>query len=153
CTDGADSRDRHHREALHREPGRRPVARPARVASPRLALYGERACDQAVPLCVAREEEPRSSARGPRARPPARLMRVSRRRFLGGAAAAAIGGAGIYELVDQLTKSPSRPAVEPTGMPREQHVFDLRTVTSEGVEVLVPPLHHEVITGTIKTTD
>ena len=80
-------------------------------------------------------------------------MRLSRRRFLGGAAAAAIGGAGIYELVDELTKAPSRPAVEPTGMPREQHVFDLRTVTSEGVDVLVPPLHSEVITGTIKTTD
>jgi hypothetical protein len=80
-------------------------------------------------------------------------MRFSRRRFLGGAAAAAIGGAGIYELVDELTKSPSRPAVEPTGMPREQHVLDLRTVTADGVDVLVPPLHSEVITGTIKTTD
>jgi len=80
-------------------------------------------------------------------------MRFTRRRFLGGAAAAAIGGAGIYELVDELTKAPSRPAVEPTGMPREQHVFDLRTVTSNGVDVLVPPLHSEVITGTIKTTD
>src|ERR1051325_9495348 len=80
-------------------------------------------------------------------------MRFTRRRFLGGAAAAAIGGAGIYELVDELTKSPSRPAVEPTGMPREQHVFDPRTVASDGVDVLVPPLHSEVITGTIKTTD
>ena len=38
-------------------------------------------------------------------------------------------------------------------MPREQHVFDLRTVTSNGVDVLVPPLHSEVVTGTIKTTD
>jgi len=80
-------------------------------------------------------------------------MRLSRRRFLGGAAAAAIGGAGIYELVDELTKSPSRPALEPSGMPREQHVFDLRTVTSDGVDVIVPPLHSEVVTGTIKTTD
>jgi hypothetical protein len=80
-------------------------------------------------------------------------MRFTRRRFLGGAAAATIGGAGIYELVDELTKSPSRPAVEPTGLPREQHVLDLRTVTSDGVEVIVPPLHSEVITGTIKTTD
>ena len=80
-------------------------------------------------------------------------MRFTRRRFLGGAAAAAIGGAGIYELVDELTKSPSRPAVEPTGLPHEQHVFDLRTVTSDGVDVLVPPLHSEVITGTITATD
>jgi hypothetical protein len=80
-------------------------------------------------------------------------MRFTRRRFLGGAAAAAIGGAGIYELVDELTKSPSRPAVEPTGLPREQHVLDLRTVTSDGVDVIVPPLHSEVITATITTTD
>jgi hypothetical protein len=80
-------------------------------------------------------------------------MRFTRRRFLGGAAAAAIGGAGIYELVDELTKSPSRPAVEPTGLPREQHVIDLRTVTSDGVDVIVPPLHSEVITATITTTD
>jgi hypothetical protein len=80
-------------------------------------------------------------------------MRLSRRRFLGGAAAAAIGGAGIYELVDELTKAPARPAVEPTAMPREQHVFDLRTVTSNDVEVLVPPLHSEVVTGTIRISD
>ena len=37
-------------------------------------------------------------------------MRFTRRRFLGGAAAAAVGGAGIYELVDQLVGSPSRPS-------------------------------------------
>ena len=80
-------------------------------------------------------------------------MRVTRRRFLGGAAAAALGGAGIYELVDQLTSAPARPAAPPRALPREQHVFDLRTVSSEGVEVLVPPLHSEVVTATLKTDE
>jgi hypothetical protein len=81
-------------------------------------------------------------------------MRFTRRRFLGGAAAVAVGGAGIYELVDQLTTgSPSRPAVATQNLPREQHVFDLASVDSEGVEVLVPPLHSEVVTATIAVHD
>lgn len=76
-------------------------------------------------------------------------MRLTRRRFLGGAAAAALGGGGVYELVDQLTAAPKRRIAEPAGMPAEQHVFDLGTVQSEGVEVVVPPLHSEVVTGTL----
>jgi hypothetical protein len=78
-------------------------------------------------------------------------MRLTRRSFLGGAAAAAVGGAGIYELVDRLAPAPHRPVAGP--MPREQHVFDLRSVQSEGVEVLVPPLHSELVTATIKVDD
>ena len=77
-------------------------------------------------------------------------MRLTRRRFLGGAAAAALGGAGVYELVDQLASAPKRHVAEPAGMPAEQHVFELGTVHSEGVEVVVPPLHSEVITATVK---
>ena len=80
-------------------------------------------------------------------------MRFTRRRFLGGAAAAAIGGAGIYELVDQLSSAPSRPASAHTNLPPEQHVFDLASVQSEGVEVMVPPLHSEVVTATLNVED
>ena len=80
-------------------------------------------------------------------------MRLTRRRFLGGAAAAALGGAGIYELVDQLSSAPSRPAVAPSNLTPEQHVFDLASVQSGGVEVLVPPLHSEVVTGTLHVAD
>ena len=79
-------------------------------------------------------------------------MRLTRRSFLGGAAAAALGGAGIYELVDRLTPAPRRPAAAGP-MPPEQHVFDLRTVQSEGIEVLVPPLHSEIVTAAIKVDD
>jgi hypothetical protein len=80
-------------------------------------------------------------------------MRFTRRRFLGGAAAAALGGAGIYELVDQLTGAPARPQTDALAALREQHVFDLSAVRSEGVVVLVPPLHSEVVTATLKDVD
>ena len=76
-------------------------------------------------------------------------MRLTRRRFLGGAAATALGGAGIYEVVDRLVGTPARPVVAATNLPREQHVFSLESVDSEGIEVLVPPLHSEVVTATL----
>jgi hypothetical protein len=79
-------------------------------------------------------------------------MRFTRRRFLGGAAAAALGGAGVYELVDQLAASPKRPAAT-TNAPPEQHVFDLSTIQNEGVDVLVPPRHSEVVTATVAVDD
>src|SRR4051812_12518453 len=78
-------------------------------------------------------------------------MRLTRRSFLGGAAAAAVAGAGIYELVDQLTAAPHRTPA--TSLPPEQHVFHLGSVQSEGVEVLVPPLHSEIVTAKIATSD
>jgi hypothetical protein len=79
-------------------------------------------------------------------------MRLTRRSFLGGAAAAALGGGGIYELVDRLTPAPHR-TVAGRALPREQHVLDLGSVHTDGVEVVVPPLHSEILTGTLKTTD
>jgi len=80
-------------------------------------------------------------------------MRLTRRRFLGGAAAGVLGGAGIYELVDQLTGAPARQPRAAAVMPREQHVIDLGLVESEGIAVVVPPLHHEMVTATLKATD
>jgi hypothetical protein len=79
-------------------------------------------------------------------------MRLTRRRFLGGAVAGVAGGAGAYELVDVLTRVPER-AVAPHGLTREQHLIDLGVVHHEGVEVVVPPLHNEVVTATIDATD
>ena len=74
-------------------------------------------------------------------------MPLSRRALLGGAAAAALGGGGIYELVDRLGSAPARPLAEPAGIPVEQHLLDLRTTHSEGIEVIVPPLHSEIVTA------
>lgn len=75
-------------------------------------------------------------------------MTLSRRRFLAGGAAAAIGAAGVYELVDQLVGSgPKRPAGP---LLPEQHLLEgIRIVHQDGVEVLVPPLHHQVLTARV----
>jgi hypothetical protein len=54
----------------------------------------------------------------------------------------------VYELVDRLTRAPARPPAQ--ALPPEQHLLDgVRMVVDNDVEVLVPPLHHEVVTGTL----
>jgi hypothetical protein len=83
------------------------------------------------------------------------MAKLTRRQLVVGGAGtalgAALGGAGIYELVDRLT--------EDTGLPRrraagtEQHVVTLDKVMDNGVEVLVPPLHNEVVTATVKVPE
>jgi hypothetical protein len=75
-------------------------------------------------------------------------MRLTRRRLIGSAGAAALSAAGVYELVDRLGRAPERAAAP--GLPLEQHVLDgVRVVQQEGVEVVVPPLHHQVVTATV----
>jgi hypothetical protein len=76
-------------------------------------------------------------------------VKLTRRQVLAGAAAGALGATGAYELVDRLVgSSPRRPEAGP--LPPEQHVLDgVRTVTDNGVEVQVPPLHHQVITARV----
>jgi hypothetical protein len=76
-------------------------------------------------------------------------MKLTRRQAIVGAAAGALGAAGIYELVDKLNAgSPERTSAVRT-LP-EQHLLDgVRVVDSEGVEVLVPPLHHEILTARV----
>src|SRR5262245_19644778 len=70
--------------------------------------------------------------------------------MLAGAAAGALGAAGAYELVDRLAGStPERAAAGP--LPPEQHVLDgVRNVTDNGVVVVVPPLHHQVVTAHVR---
>ena len=78
-------------------------------------------------------------------------MRFTRRKLLfAGGAGAVLAAGGVYELVDQLTGgSPSRPAVG--GLPPEQHLLqDLRLVLDNRVEVVVPPLHHQLVTARVK---
>ena len=77
-------------------------------------------------------------------------MSLTRKEFLGGAAASALAAGGIYELVDRLTGSPKRrPPAGP--LPEEQHLLEgVRTVVDNEVEVLVPPLHHQVVTARLK---
>ena len=75
-------------------------------------------------------------------------MGLTRRRLIGSAGAAALSAAGLYELVDRLGSAPHRRVV--SSLPQEQHLLGgLRVVVQEGVEVVVPPLHHEVVTAKI----
>src|SRR5581483_4980283 len=133
---------------LHREPGRRRVARAPPVAPVRQPLHALRAHRAAVDV-QPRDPLPPSGAAVAGSRSPVRgdLMKFTRRQVLAGAAASAVGATGIYELVDQLTSgSPKRPA-NTVALP-EQHLLDgVRIVESNHIEVLVPPLHHEIHTA------
>jgi hypothetical protein len=77
-------------------------------------------------------------------------MKLTRKQLLAGAAAGAVGAAGIYELVDELVGGAPTRADAATTSFAEQHLLDgIRVVRSDGVEVLVPPLHHEIITARV----
>jgi hypothetical protein len=78
-------------------------------------------------------------------------MRLTRRELLaGGVAATALGAAGIYELVDKLGTTPTR-VLPPADRAPEQHLLHgLRVIEDNGVEVIVPPLHHQLVTATVK---
>jgi hypothetical protein len=78
---------------------------------------------------------------------------LTRRDLVAGAAATALAACGVYELVDRLTRSPARKAPLASRR-REQHVLDgVRVVEDNGVEVIVPPLHHEIVTGRVTVSD
>ena len=80
-------------------------------------------------------------------------MRLTRKEFVGSAAAAsALAAAGIYKLVDQLTAPPTRLAAGSRFA--EQHLLDgIRVIRDNGIEVLVPPLHHQVVTAVVRVAE
>ena len=75
-------------------------------------------------------------------------MSPTRRELIAGAAVGALGLAGVYELVDQLAGSPPKRPLAATPELPEQHLLQgIKVVNQNDVEVLVPPLHHEVMTA------
>ncbi len=93
---------------------------------------------------------------------------LSRRGFLGVTLGTALGAAGAYGIIEELTHRPLRTPpgeVEPSlaasfrssrsaagSLPPEQYLFDMtETVTDNGVVVSVPPLYHEVVTAKLVT--
>ena len=79
-------------------------------------------------------------------------MKLTRREALAGAAAAALGGVGVYELVDRL--SGAAPARAVGTRPPEQHLLDsLEVIEENGVQVIVPPLHHQLVTARVRAPD
>ncbi len=78
-------------------------------------------------------------------------MSPTRRQVLAGAAAGVLGAAGVYELVDQLAGSPPKRTLPAAPELPEQHLLQgIKVVKQNDVEVLVPPLHHEVLTARLK---
>ncbi len=78
-------------------------------------------------------------------------MRVTRRELLaGGAAAVALGTAGIYELVDRLGRTPTRRLPPADRAPEQTLLHGQRVIEDEGVEVVVPPLHHQLVTARLR---
>jgi hypothetical protein len=76
-------------------------------------------------------------------------MKLTRRQALAGAAAGAVSATGIYELVDRLAGDSPQRGVAAIPLP-EQHLLDgVRVVQSDGIPVLVPPLHHEIVTARV----
>ncbi len=79
------------------------------------------------------------------------MGRLTRRRFLQRAGAAALGTAGIYGLVDGLSAETARAMAAVGGLPPEQHVLHgVRVITDNNVEVVVPPIHHQVVTAVVR---
>jgi hypothetical protein len=77
------------------------------------------------------------------------MRKITRKEALAGAAAGALGASGIYELVDKLAGTSPQRASAAVAFP-EQHLLDgIRIAQSNGIEVLVPPLHHEIVTATL----
>ena len=77
-------------------------------------------------------------------------MRLTRQQLLAGAAASALGAGGIYELVDQL--SDGAPVRVPSALPRpdEQHLLEsVSVIVDNEVEVVVPPMHHQLVTANV----
>ena len=69
--------------------------------------------------------------------------------MIAGGGGAALGAAGVYELVDQLRGSP--PRRRPKALPPEQHVLHgVRIIEDNEVEVVVPPLHHQLVTARVR---
>ena len=76
-------------------------------------------------------------------------MKLTRRQVLAGAVVGVVGAGSIYELVDQLSGGSPPRAAGGQRLP-EQHLLDgIQVVKSDGVEVLVPPLHHEILTARV----
>jgi hypothetical protein len=60
----------------------------------------------------------------------------------------ALGAAGIYALVDGIAAAPARALRSRVVLPAEQHLLRQVRVTEENdVEVVVPPVHHQIVTA------
>ena len=73
---------------------------------------------------------------------------LSRRAFLERTGFAALSASGVYSVLDEILAPPARGATRAGPLSPEQHLLEgVRVVFDEGVAVVVPPLHHQIVTG------
>src|SRR5712692_9910429 len=79
-------------------------------------------------------------------------MRSTRRNFLQRAGALALGASGIYGRADAIATKPARAYGSGSrALTPEQHVLGKRRlVRDNGIDVVVPPLHHQVVTANLR---
>jgi hypothetical protein len=76
-------------------------------------------------------------------------MSLSRRELLKRGAVALAAG-NIYSLLDSLATPPARAAVAAVRAPEQYLVPGQRVVQELGIDVVVPPLHHRVVTARVR---
>ena len=76
---------------------------------------------------------------------------LTREVFLRRSALGALAASGLYGLVDTLAPPPARALATGLRLPAEQHVLrGARIVRENGVEVVVPPRHHQIVTAMLR---
>jgi len=76
---------------------------------------------------------------------------LTREVFLRRSALGALAASGMYGIVDTLAPLPARALQTGPRHPAEQHVISgVRIVREKGVEVVVPPRHHQIVTAMLR---
>ncbi len=74
---------------------------------------------------------------------------LSRRELLKRGAVALAAG-NVYSLLDGIAATPARAAAAPARLPEQYLLPGQQVVLELGIEVIVPPLHHRVVTARVK---
>jgi hypothetical protein len=65
----------------------------------------------------------------------------------------ALAAGNVYALVDGLTAAPARATVARALRPEQYLLGGLRVVNELGIDVIIPPLHHRVVTARVRISD
>lgn len=62
----------------------------------------------------------------------------------------AVAAGNVYSLVDGLTAAPARAALTTALRPEQYLIGGLRVVNELGIDVILPPLHHRIVTARVR---
>ena len=96
-----------------------------------------------------RRRRPDAAPRAPQARREAEVTGLSRGELLRRGLVALAAG-NVYSLVDGLTAAPARAALTAALRPEQYLIGGLRVVNELGIDVILPPLHHRVVTARVR---